>query len=161
MWFPDFLPGHLALWLIWMVVLAGPMVVIVVSVTVAVNIVLAGILIMFSTHIAVNKVLSQPLSHVILTVTLAGRYHSLSFYRTGKWRYCLPKFSHPALCLPARTRSSVCYMSFWMCCQTLSTPDVARNTTYKSWWERKQKRRQHQDRAAWEWERGAVSRATG
>lgn len=137
MWFPDSSPGHLALWLVLLVVLAGCMIITVVSVTVAAHIVLPGIPIMFSTHLAVNKVLSQPLSHVILTVTLAGRYHSLSLYRRGKWRYCLPKFSHPVLCLQASTQHSVCYASFLMCCQTLSAPDVASNT--RSWWEKKQK----------------------
>ena len=84
MWFPDSSPGPLALRLVLLVVLAGRIIVIVVGVTVAAHRVWPGILIVFSTRIVLHKVLSQPLSRVILMVTLAGIYHSLSFYRRGK-----------------------------------------------------------------------------
>lgn len=165
MWFPDSSPGPLALWLVLLVVLAGRTVAIVVGVTVAAHIGWPGTLIVFSTQIVVHKVLSQPLSHVILTVSLAGIYHSLSFYRRGKWRYCLPKFSHPVLCLWVSTQYSVCYMSFF---NVLLNTQYSRCgwECYKSWWEKKQKRRRHQGtRAAWQrwwwWWWGSESRGDG
>lgn len=77
------------------------------SKTVAAPIASPGKLIMFSMCIVVNKkALPQPLSYVTLTIIPAGRHHSLSFYRRGKYRYCLPKFSHPVLCLQASTQYS-------------------------------------------------------
>lgn len=69
----------------------------VVSVTAAAYTVLPGIPILFSTPTVVNKVLSWPLSHFTLLVTLGGGYYSLLCYRRENCRYCLLEFSSSAL----------------------------------------------------------------
>lgn len=101
----------------------------VVSVTAAAYTVLPGIPILFSTPTVVNKVLSWPLSHFTLLVTLGGGYYSLLCYRRENCRYCLLEFSSSAL-LWAQTWHSFSYnIQFECVCQTLNTVDVARDTT--------------------------------
>lgn len=56
---------------------------VVVSATAAAYTVVPVTVILFPTHIVVNKVLSQSFSHFVLLVTLGGGYYSLLFYRRG------------------------------------------------------------------------------